>query len=239
MLPELKSALQKFEDTLFSANSDNDINKMNQIITLGEQLIEMGESDEYIKHIYPSSAYHISHYVAYHMLETYYQRARYYSHRGWFWREKHPKNIRQSISDYIRFIELIPIAKKLTKEEHIRVSEILGHEGLCDCYLELNQAHNAIDIANQMVRNYKDARSYLIRSKCYIEGGVLNLAHNDITYALEIAQNPNDISEALEIQNKLQKLIKENNFQPAININGNVSGSTVIAGNENKVQNKT
>ena len=223
--------MEQFESIRFSTAYQNDIASLNEVIKLGEDLLEIAPLGKY-KDVAPHAAFHL--------LNPYDVRARYYRHYGDYDKVKTPKNIQQSISDYSRFIELLPIAFNESQKESYESKSRSAHEGRCACYLENDLWNNALNDAKIIISKHEDSQAYILRSKCYFSAEILDLANEDIVQAIKISKSQWDLLEAIELQKAIHEKIRQlNNVQTTsnqINISGNVSGSTIITGNENVIQ---
>jgi len=217
-IKEIKLASDKFY--ALRPSYKNNIETLNEVIRLGEHLLKITPRIDASP-------------IATSLISPYDERARYYRRHA-----KQPGNVENSISDYNRIIELIPIASNgksnNSDEFHLRSA----YEGRCECYMENEMMSNAINAANQVINKYQDSKAYILRSKCYFVAEVFDLAETDIVHALKIIQNQIDLSNAIELQKNIREKTKVGQIlSNQINIHGNVSGSTIIAGNENSVRN--
>jgi tetratricopeptide (TPR) repeat protein len=226
--------MEQFESIRFSTTYQNDITSLNEVIRLGEYLLEIAPHGKY-KDVVPHAAFHLLH--------PYDVRARYYRHYGNYDKVKTPKNIQQSISDYSRVIDLLPIAFDESQKESYESKSRSAYEGRCVCYLENELWSNALNDAKIIVSKHEDSQAYILRGKCYFSAGVLDLANEDIVQAIKISKSQWDLLEAVELQKAIQGKFRQLNNAQAIsnqiNISGNVSGSTIITGNENIIQSTT
>jgi len=111
------------------------------------------------------------------------------------------------------------------------------YEGRCECYIEINQASNALNDARQIVNKCKDAQALILQAKCYLLIDEFDLAKIDITDAIKIAENRWDLHQARELRKTVDERLTRQIVSSQIIINGNVVASNVIVGNKNTIQN--
>ncbi len=199
----LRKSLDQFESVVFRAENYQTIEGLNKIVEYGEQALRL---------IPPEENPEISAYTAYHIRNAYWERARYYSHRGHFLHSKDPENPKQGITDYNRLLEILSMTDKST-DNTMFLWEVF--EGRCECYMKIGDTGAALNEANLLVKNfsesknnaYSEVKAYLFRSKYALSLGLLDLANKDIGVVLEKASNEQDISEALQIQKKINEKI--------------------------------
>lgn len=197
----LRKSLDQFESVVFCAENYQTIEGLNKIVEYGEQALRL---------IPPEENPEISAYTAYHIRNAYWERARYYSHRGHFLHSKDPENPKQGITDYNRLLEILSMTDKSTNNTMF-LWEVF--EGRCECYMKIGDTGAALNEANLLVKNfsesknnaYSEVKAYLFRSKYVLSLGLLDLASKDIGVVLEKASNEQEISEALRIQKRISE----------------------------------
>ena len=134
----VRSMIDQFDSLRFSPNPIINLNRSGGIASL-DKVIDLGE--KILSDVPGEIFWDVPSYIAFQLTDPYLERARYYGHFASFYRATHPQNLEQSLSDYCRLLELIPLSDLYSMKDYYCYSV---YKERSECFLQMDLIGGAL-----------------------------------------------------------------------------------------------